>query len=310
MNFSTSLRRALVLAVVACGSLFCGAASAQLLMMPDSTNNRMVTFDANNGALINSNLFALAGGTPIHAMQVGQEIWVSEQVGDRVARYDLTGTFLSQIGGGPTGGLDNIRGMEQVGNTIYVTNGGSSNGAPSATSVVMFSPAGAGLGFFSTAGLSPSPFGALDHQGDLLVSSSSANNDVHRFKTDGSNVGLFHNSTSLNFGEQMDHAPNGDVLVAGFSSNNVVRLDPNTGALISSFTASGARGLHQLGNGNIMWTSGAGAFIFDVTTQQSTQVYTGGGRYVDVLNVPEPTSTIMLAGTAALLATRRRRRAA
>ncbi|MBC8106184.1 MAG: PEP-CTERM sorting domain-containing protein, partial [Anaerolineae bacterium] len=144
--------------------------------------------------------------------------------------------------------------------------------------------------------------------GDLLVSASSPNNDVHRFKVDGSPVGLFHNSSSLNFGEQLDHALNGDVLVAGFSSNNVVRLDPNTGALISSFAASGARGVHQLGNGNIMWTSGAGAFVFDVTSQQSTLIYQGSGRYVDVLNVPEPATGIVLASAMSLFAMRRRSR--
>ena len=302
-----AMRNVVITLIGAIGFTLTSNAKAQFLMMPDSTNNRMVLFDPVNGALLNSSYFALpASTTPVHGMQVGNEIWVSEQLGDRVARYDLTGTFLSQIGGGPTGGLDNIRGMEQVGNTIYVTNGGAGNTAPSASSVVMFGTTGNSLGFFSTAGLAPSPFGALEHQGELLVSSSAANNDVHRFKDDGSNVGVFHNSTSLNFGEQLDHATNGDVLVAGFSTNNVVRLDPNTGALISAFTASGARGLHQLGNGNIMWTSGAGAFVFDVTTQQSTLIYAGGGRYLDVLNVPEPATGIVFAAAISLLTMRRR----
>jgi hypothetical protein len=54
-------------------------------MMPDSTNNRVVLFDPINGALVNSNYFGLAAGTPIHAMQVGNEIWVSEQIGTDLA---------------------------------------------------------------------------------------------------------------------------------------------------------------------------------------------------------------------------------
>jgi len=48
-------------------ALTAGAASAQYLMMPDSTNNRLVLFDPFDGSLVNSNYFALQGGTPIHA---------------------------------------------------------------------------------------------------------------------------------------------------------------------------------------------------------------------------------------------------
>jgi hypothetical protein len=284
-------------------------ASAQFLMMPDSTNNRVVLFDPNNGALVNSSYFPLTpSSTPVHAMQVGNQIWISEQVGDRVGRYDLAGNFLGQIGGGTTGGLDNIRGMEQVGNTIYVSNGGAGNGAPSANCVVMYDTTGASQGFFSTASLAPSPFAVLDHQGGLLVDSSAGNDDIHRFSLTGTPLGTFHNTTSLNFGEQMVHATNGDVLVAGFSTNNVVRLDPTTGALISSFTASGARGVWQLGNGNIMWTSGTGVFVFDVNTGGNTQVYAGGGRYVDLLVVPEPGSALALMGIAMTCSLRVRKR--
>lgn len=266
------------------------AQAQQYLMMPDSTaaNFRMVLFDPETGALVNSNYFPFNGATnstPLHAMQVGGEIWVSEQVGDRVARYDLVGTYLGQIGGGAAGGLDNIRGMALAGNTVYVSNGGAGNGAPSASSVVMFDTSGSPLGNFSTAAMAPSPFSILQHQGDLLVGSTTANNDIHRFTLAGSSIGPFFNGT-LAFIEQMDHATNGDVLAAVFTTGVIARLDPDTGALISSFTAAGARGVHQLGNGNIMWTSGGGAFVYDVVSGTSTNVYvTTGGRYIDVLTI-------------------------
>mgnify|MGYP001157463449 CR=1 FL=1 len=297
------MSRLFAAAAAALACLFASAsADAQYVMMPDSTNNRMVLFNPFDGSLVNSNYFALQGGTPLHGMQVGNEIWVSEQLGDRVARFDLFGNFISAI----TGGMDNIRGMEQVGGTVYVSNGGSGNGSPGANSVVTFNTAGANTGSFLTTGLVPSPFSVLDHQGGLLVGGSSGNNDIYSFDLAGSPVGVFHNSTSLNFVEQMAHDATGNVLAAGFSSNNVVTLDASTGALLSSFAAAGARGVYQLGNGNIMWTSGAGAFVFDVNTGQSLQVYAGGGRYLDDLVIPTPGAASLI-GLAGFSLVRRRR---
>lgn len=278
------------------------ASFAQFVIMPDSTNNRIVLFDPTTGALVNSNHFGLAGGTPIHAMQVGNEIWVSEQVGDRVSRWSLGGASLGAI----TGALDNIRGMQEINGTVYVTNAGTANGAPGAA-VRMFDTAGNSLGHFLTPN-APSPFGILAHQGGMLVSSSSANDDIHRYDLAGNPLGTFHNTTALNFAEQMDYDPAGNVLVAGFSSNNVVRLNVNTGALVSSFTASGARGVYQLGNGNVLWSNSAGVHIYDSNLGTSSQVYAGGGRYLQYAPVPEP-ATLMVLGGGALALLRRRRKA-
>jgi glutamine cyclotransferase len=298
--WTTCARRIVVGIALVLAFCIAPSAHAQFLMMPDSTNNRVVLFDPFNGALVNSNYFALAGGTPIHAMQVGTEIWVSEQVGDRISRWSLTGTSLGAI----TGALDNVRGMEQVGNTVYLCTTGTNSGAPG-RAIARFDTAGNPLGSFPAA---PSDgFGILSHQGDLLVSSSAANNDIERYSVTGTDVGVFHNSASVSFLEQMDHATNGDVLAAVFTTNVIARFDPNTGALLSTVPASGARGLWQLGNGNIMWTSGTGAFVFDVTTQTSTQVYAGGGRFIDLLVVPEPGTGLLIASATAIVALKRRR---
>jgi len=285
------------------------AVQAQFVMMPDSTNNRLVLFDPNNGALVNSSLFSLpvncgtsgtSACTYVHSMQVGNEIWISEQIGDKVSRWSFAGGSLGAV----TSTLDNVRGMEQIGNTIYLCNDGTGNGAPG-PSVHKFTTTGVAGGFFLTPS-SSGPFGILDHQGGMLVSSDAANDDIHRWTLAGTSAGTFHNSTSLNFAEQMDNDPAGNILVAGFSSNNILRLNANTGAIINNYTASGARGVYQLGNGNILWTSGAGTFVLDPNTGQSTQVYQGGGRFLDDLVIPEPASLALIAVGSLLLRMRRR----
>ena len=274
-----STRNLLVLAALTCAAAHVSAQT--YLMMPDSTNNRVVLFNATTGAVENENYFALSGGTPIHAMQVGNEIWVSEQVGDRVSRWSLTGEPLGAV----SGGLDNIRGMGRVGDVIYVTNAGTGNGAPGANAVVMFDPAGANLGNFLTTGFCNSPFGILPHQGGLLISGSSNNHDVYRFDNAGVPLSSFHNTTSISFAEQMDFDLNGNILVACFTTGGITRLDKDTGAIINNFPPSGARGVHQLPNGNVLWASGGGAFIWDHETNISTNIYVGGGRYIDVLTL-------------------------
>ncbi len=271
--------RVLLLGALSALLVLSSYAQQQLVIMPDSTNNRLVAFSPVDGSVVNPNVFALQGGTPVHAIQVGNEIWVSEQIGDRISRWSFDGTNLGQIG---TSGLDNIRGMALVGDRVYVTNAGTANGAPGAA-IVIFSTSGASLGFFSTAGTSSSPFAILDYEGSLLVASANQNDDIHRYTYEGASLGTFHNSTSLNFVEQMTYATDGNILATGFYSNNVVKLDRNTGAILDSFIASGARGVFQLENGNILWTNGQGAHVFDDLTRTSTLVYSGGGRFLSLL---------------------------
>jgi hypothetical protein len=297
--------------VVVLFSLPAVASGQSVVIMPDSVSNALVAFSPQTGALITSNMFSLAGGTPNNAIQVGNEIWVSEQIGNRVSRWSFTGTYLGEIGGA-AGGLSNIRGMALVGDTLYITNAGTTNGAPG-PAVVMYSVSGGAIiGNFSTVGLAPSPYDILPYQGGLLVSSSQANDDIHRFTLTGMSLGTFHNSTSLNFVQQMAYASNGQILAAGFSLPTVVAwLDPTTGAIVDSFNGGAARGVFQLGNGNVLYTNSSGTFVFDVTTRTSTQVYAGAGRYLEHANIPEPSSiALAAAGTLLLAAAHRLRRRA
>jgi hypothetical protein len=294
------MKKLIISALCAATLAIGGAAHAQYLMMPDSTNNRLVLFNPVDGSVVNPNAFMLAGGTPIHALQVGNEIWVSEQIGDRISRWDMAGNSVGSI----SGGLDNVRGMALINDTVYLCNDGTGNGAPG-PSLHMFSTAGASMGFFATASTT-GPFDILAYGNNILVSSDAANDDIHQYTLAGASVGTFHNSTGLNFAEQMDYGHDGNILVAGFSSNMIVRLNYNTGAIVTTYAASGARGVWQLDNGNILWSNSAGAHVLDPNTGISTQVYAGGGRFFDFVNIPAP-GALALLGLGGLVGSRRRR---
>ncbi len=258
-----------------------------LLMMPDSTNNRIVLFNLSDGSVADADYFPLQGGTPIHAVQVGYEIWVSEQIGDRVSRWSLDGSYLGAIGGGPAGGLDNVRGMSFGSGEILLANGGTANGAPG-PAIVRIGFDGTIAGSIAVGTVSPSPFAILHIGSGYLVASSSPNDDIHRFNLQFEPAATFHNSTQLNFAEQMVPIAGDDVLVAGFSSDNLVRLDGN-GAVVSTIAASGPRGIAVLGNGNILWTNGSGAHVYDVGTQVSTLVHAGSGRFLSLFQYADET---------------------
>ncbi|MCC7102073.1 MAG: hypothetical protein IT206_03240 [Fimbriimonadaceae bacterium] len=261
-----------------------GIASAQsVVLMPDSAsaNNRIVTFSPVDGSLINSNLFGLASATnatPVSAIAVGSEIWVSEQVGDKISRYDSTGTFLGAVG---VGVLDNCRGITLINGVVYAANDGNTFGA--GDTLARFDTNGNHLGNYSTAGLNTSPFYVLEHNGTLLTSSASPNDDVHRFNTDGTSAGTFYNGAN-SFAEQMAIAPNGNVMIGWFTTGKVAYHDPSTGAELSSFPASGCRGVYQLSNGNVLWSNSSGAHVYDVNSATSTTVYpTTGGRFFSLM---------------------------
>ena len=268
----------------------CGLASAQVLVMPNSTTDTLVAFSPIDGSVIDSSLFALPNTVQVSAIDVNGEIWVSEQTGDRIVRYDANGLVLGTIG--PTftgGGLDNIRGMAFANGLVYVTNDGTGNGA-TADSLVVFDATGMHVATYAL-GSSPSPFSVLDFQGNLLVASSSATDDVHRYTYTGTSVGTFHDSTSIAFAHQLSLASDGNVWVAAFTTGSVLKLDATTGAIITSFTASGARGVYELDNGNIMWTNSSGAHVYDVTTQTSSLVLAGGSYHLNLFGAGEPSVT-------------------
>lgn len=257
--------------------------SAQaFLMMTNSTTDTLVSFSPVDGSIINTSMFALPNTTLVSAIEVNGEIWISGQLTDTITRYDLAGNVLGTIG--PTftgGGLDNIRGLALVNGIVYVSNSGTANGAPG-NAVVMFDTAGNFISSWTTQATATSPFSVMPFQGDLLVAGSSNANDVHRFSPTGTSIGSFHNSAAISFAHQIAPASDGNVWCGCFTTGGITKLSSATGAVMSSFPAAGARGVFELLNGNVMWTNGSGAWVYDVTTSTSTLILAGGSYHLNL----------------------------
>ncbi|MBL8863869.1 MAG: hypothetical protein JNK02_17905 [Planctomycetes bacterium] len=254
-------------------------ASAQYILGVESTTDTVILFSAFDGSVVTPgyiNLAVASASTPIEAIVVGNEIWVSDQVADKLMRFTLDGTtHLGDV----VGGMDNIRGLELVGNEVWVSNSGTAGGAPN-DAVIRFSTAGVNLGFFAAG----DPFDVVNFQGDVLVANI-LGDDLDRHDLTGAFLGAFHNSdgvSGIDFPEQVTVRANGNVLAAGFSAPiGIFEYDP-TGAQINYWpVGNGNRGVLELGNGNILFSDGQGFKVLDPGTGIATTVLANtGGRFL------------------------------
>lgn len=313
MTFYKSLIKQVLLIGTISGSIPTIAEAADFLMIPDSNSDRILLFDGNDGSLVDDNFIDGAGlfSTPLNAIQVNNEIWVSDQVADAIFRFDLNGDLLSTI----TGGLDNIRGMEFVNDTIYVANAGTDNGAPGDGEVVVtFDTAGNNLGFFDTG----DPYDILAYNNELLIndinSESTGGEDIDRYDFNGNLLGTFHESngeTGIDFPQQMVEKDNGNLLVAGFSPSGGIYEYDLLGNQVGFFDGNdgiafrGIRGVYELGDGNILWTGGDGVVTTDLTTGDFTDIFTvntpdllpeldyrPSARYIEKVSLPDESTAV------------------
>lgn len=295
--------------VVAVGFLAAIAQAGGVLMVPESSNDQVMTFDAFDGSLINMNFIDLTsqtGGarTPINAVPVGNEIWVTDQLNDNISRWSGAGAFLGHIGGA----MDNIRGLHVNGNTAYVANSGSNNGAPGEGVVTIDIGSQSISGSFTVGDdNSGDPFDIIDFGNGLLINDIDGE-DLELHDLAGAYLSNFHDSdglTGIDFPQQMARGLTGSVLASGFSlPAGIYEYDGNGNQINYYDVGTGLRGIYQLGNGNIMFTDGAGVHIYDIGNDSVSDVVTGvSARYIEL--IPEPASLSLLA-LGALVGLRRR----
>jgi len=337
------LAAAALAAVTAALALSAGghAAAQSVLLGVDTNANRVLQLDPNTGAIVNGSFIVDANSTttydfqtPRAAIQVGSQIWVSDQSPNvnAIYRFDLAGGYLGKIGGNVAGGgLSNVRGLRLIGDTVYAVNAGTTNGAPGAA-IVKIDLQGNILGSFSTlaAGgtIGASPWDVVSYNGQLLVSDGTSRG-LQLYNLDGTYSGAFTSAAINNIPQQMAVRANGNVLMSANGSQptgsfGLYELSP-TGSVLTSWAGSpglGVRGVAELGNGRYLISEAGGnnatrglGTIDPAGAADNSNFslivgnFNGGWLSPAMLSpVPEPATAVLFgAGLTATLWARRRR---
>ncbi len=298
---------------------FASSAHASYLMVTNYSSagnpRSIMLFNKSDGSLVQqhwivgdtSNVF----NSQTESLAIGTDVWISDQTQNKVFRYDLTnGTFKPAITGSGTVNLSNIRGIECVGNTVFVANAGTGFG----NAIVTFdATTGAYIGNFAVqSGLAP--WDVKYYNGELLVGNYSSSmttgvSRIDRYDLSGNFLTNFYlrnnNQTTGMIGpQQMNIEASGNLLVGGFMNNSgttqsgVYELDPNGQTLGQYAPGLGPRAGFRMDNGNIMFTKGDGVWSWDPSTGTSTALLAGSNvnaKYVNEIPfMPEPGTLVLL----------------
>ncbi len=275
-----------------------GTILLDLLLIPESTNDRVMAFDPTTGNLVDADFIPADPtnlSTPICAIlnHDGTQVLVSDQLDDVVQAYDsTTGVYIgvfAPAGGANTAILDNIRGisLRANGNLLVTVGGGTNDDA-----VAEFDTSGNYLGNFVA-----NASGGLDSPFDVHILTEATvggiNSDaIHRY--DVATGAYIANLTGVdNFPEQINLAANGNFLIANFggAQEGIVEVQQD-GTLVGVYnepTLGGYRGVWELPNGNLLVTNGSGVHeMTRINTLVETKISGVSARFIEYTLEPVP----------------------
>ena len=253
----------------------------------ESGSGKVVLLSTTDGSVVNPlwiDLVPQGASTPIEALVVGDEVWVSDQLADAIFIYTLSD--LPQYVATIRGGMDNIRGMEHIDGKVYVTNAGSGNGA-TANSIVRIDATSRTIDAVYPSG----DFFDLISYGSNLLCSNIGLDDIEIRNLTGGLVQTLVNSdgvTGIDFPQQMIVLPDSKIAVSSFSPPDGLYIYNSDGSQHAYYdtTAGGLRGVGLLDNGSFIITNGSGIHTFDPATGGEALVVNGQGRFVTKVSIP------------------------
>lgn len=291
--------------------------STGLLLIPESTNDRVMAFDPDTGDLVDPDFIPADPdnlSTPIQAVfsADGQSVLVSDQLDDVVQQYDLDGNYLgvfAPAGGADTSILDNIRGItiDPANGNLLVSVGSGAN----ADAIAEFDTSGNSIGnrVANAAGGMDSPFDVIIADGVIQVPAITSD-AVHTYQLNGTYIADL--SVIDNFPEQIALTAAGGFLIGNFAGGQegVVELDSGGGlvGVYNPATLGGYRGAYELPNGNILTTNGGGVHEIDRSGNLvETKISGVSARFISLVGggpaVPpiEPVPALGLPGLALMI---------
>ena len=240
-----------------------------LLLVPDSTNDRVMAFNPVTGALVDADFIPADPAnlsTPKAAIYKsdGQGFLVIDQLDDAAQEYDLTGAYVgvfAPAGGVNTAIMDNCRSLDYhpiTGHLLVSVSAGAN-----ADSIASFDAVtGAYLGNFIANGA-----GGLDSPWDILFDAThayvpaSTSDAVHRY--DAVTGAYVDNLVVLDsLPEQIAWASNGNMLIANFGGTAdgimEIQTDGTVVGVYSTPETTSPRGVFELPSGNLLVTNGSG----------------------------------------------------
>lgn len=269
-------------------TLGAGVQAQDLLLIPDSTTDRVWAFSAADGSLIDDAYITDPGtvggidvfNRPIEVLlSTSGTLLVTDQFADVVSEFNADGSFVRvfSLGGvRDTQVMDNIRGglvltAGPLAGAALVCNAGGTNALLVSQNNIKRLDPDDGLEqpdfAFNRYGGLRGPFDAIEYNGSVLIADE-GQRAIVRYTPEGRFDERFASAfdyPQIDFPQQMAVAANGNLLLAEFSIGVILEFNPD-GTLAGQYspgTLSLFRGVAELDNGNLLVTTTTG--VYEVT---------------------------------------------